>query len=79
MLEFTSVMLYYSQVKNVKLLSDLAKHATTTTEKIMNGIFVLTDTSLAITLVILLSRNRSLGFRTDTIVKRLIAYTLSTR
>ena len=77
--EFVSVMLYFSRVKNTKFLVYLANPTTTTIEKVMNGIFVITDVALAGALVVLLHRSRSGFSRTDSIIKQLIAYTLSTR
>ena len=77
--EFALVMVYFARVKNTKLLVDLANPKTTTIEKIMNGVFVITDVALAGALVVLLHRSRSGFLRTDSIIKQLIAYTLSTR
>ena len=77
--EFASVMVYFARIMNTRLLADLAKPTTTTIEKVMNGVFIITDVALAGTRVILLHRSRSDLPRTDNVIKQLIAYTLWTR
>ena len=77
-LEFCSVMLYYSRIRKAKLFTEFSNRTTTTIEKVMNGIFILTDTSLAGSLVVLLRKNRSGFSKTDTIVRKLIRFTIST-
>ena len=76
--EFGSVIAYFVKIKRATLYVDFADRTTTTIERTMNVIFIVTDTSIAGSLVYLLQKNRS-GFRkTDSIIHRLILFTIST-
>ncbi|OCB88289.1 hypothetical protein A7U60_g4591 [Sanghuangporus baumii] len=69
-------MVYFGQVFNFTQLTQL--QSVFITERITNAIVFFTDTFIVIVLVYLLWRHRTDSRRGDTVVKRLIKYTIST-
>ena len=77
--EFSMMMVYYNTVLHAKLLSQLASHSSITVEKVMNVMALISDLSLAMSLVVLLQRRRMGGFSsTSSVIKLIIAYTIGT-
>ena len=77
-IEFTDLMIYYANIHNKKLFSQLSSNTTEVIEKVTCSIILFTDIVLASCLVFLLYRRRSGFGKTDSIVKRLITYIVST-
>lgn len=71
-------MVYYNRVAHAKLFSQLAEQSAITTEQTMNALILVTDLALALSLVVLLYNSRSGLRRTDTVVKLLSTYVIST-
>ena len=77
--EFSMMMVYYNTVLHAKLLSQLASHSSIAVEKVMNVMALISDLSLAMSLVVLLQRRRMGGFSsTSSVIKLIIAYTIGT-
>ena len=76
--QFASVIAYYAHITVLKSSLELTSHTSETFEKAMNIVFLITDSSLAASLTFLLWRMRSGIPRTDSIVRLVMIYTLST-
>ena len=76
--EFSAIVVYYANIRDNVFFTQLSSHTTGVIEKTMCVFIVVTDISLAGSLVFLLRRRRSGFAKTDSIIKRLIAYIVST-
>lgn len=77
-LEFSVIMVYYASIREQKFFLQSMTFKVMTIAKTTSAFVASTDLVLASSLVFLLRRRRS-GFKTtDSIVQRLIAYTIST-
>lgn len=76
--EFSAIMVFYGSVQGELLWIQLTTFKVVTIEEITSSLVVLTDVFLASSLVFLLLRLRSGVKRTDSVVKRLVVYIIST-
>lgn len=74
--KFASVLVYFVQLYHVTSVYQLSN--TMAAVKAMGAVFFLVDTTLAITLVALLRRRKSGFDRTDSMLNRIMAYTIGT-
>lgn len=76
--EFAGITVYYAAIRENRFFVQLTRYKIMLIEKIITSIAAFTDLALAGSLVFLLRRRRSGFAQTDSIVQRLIAYTVST-
>lgn len=77
--EFASICIYYNSVLQAKVFEQLSSKSATTNEMAWLSVTLVTDLSLALSLVYLLQRRREGDFsKTDSILKTIIAYTIGT-
>ncbi|EJC99656.1 uncharacterized protein FOMMEDRAFT_148554 [Fomitiporia mediterranea MF3/22] len=74
--QFTITLVYFGQIYNFTDFAQL--FSVLNTERAMNAQVVVTDTCIATSLIVLLWRSRSGFRRTDSIINRLVMYTIST-
>ena len=77
-IEFAGITVYYAAIRENKFLVQLTRHKIMLIENIMTSTAAFTDLALAGSLVFLLRRWRSGFAQTDSMVQRIIAYTVST-
>ena len=70
------IVVYFAQLYHITSALQLRDHMATATA--MSAVFAFVDTTLACTLVILLRRRRSGFDRTDSMVNRIMRYTIGT-
>ena len=76
--EFAAFCIYYAKATQTVLFIDLMLPQNVHIEQAMNVLFMAADLALAISMVVLLRKRRS-GFpKTDSIVKRIVLYTVGT-
>ena len=73
------MMVYYNTVLHAKFFVQLVTPSALAIEKAMDSVVLVTDFSLAFSLVILLHRSRTGGFTSsDSVIKLIIAFTIGT-
>lgn len=72
--QFGATLAYYGQILQIDNLAGLTN--LTKTEKVINCFTFSTDTAVAATLIILLRKSRSGLRRTDSVISRLVLYTM---
>ncbi|KAI5118909.1 hypothetical protein M0805_004685 [Coniferiporia weirii] len=76
--QFVTGSIYFSEILNLHETTDLMNHATMVTVRILNAIIAATDVSLAFTMAFLLHSQRSGIRQTDSLINRLIMYSVGT-
>ena len=76
--EFASIMVYTVHLFEIELITEMAESYALNLEKTTNVLCLVTDSILAVTLIVLLHRRRSAFSTTISVVKRLTQLTIGT-
>ena len=76
--EAAAICLYYAKANEAQLFEQLTFSENVHVEQAMNVLFVVADLALATSMVFLLRQHRSGFAKTDSIIQRIVSYTLST-
>ena len=74
--EFAASVIYFVQLYHIEAATDLAEFVATI--KAMTSVTLVTDTALAFTLVFLLQRRKTEFERTDSIINKIMVYSIGT-